>query len=72
MSKRSLDALHRELGGDPPPAFTRLQDSALEQLATALHDARQLQRQELDQALAQALEYVPALMRRPVRKILGL
>lgn len=65
-------ALTRELGAPPPAAFAELPAAELEQLAEALKAARQRQRSELDQALTHALEYVPALMRRPVRKILGL
>ena len=72
MSRTTLDALRHELGSEPPEIFARLPDAALESLGKALHAARQRQRQELDQALTHALEYVPALMRRPVRKILGL
>lgn len=65
-------ALQRELGSAPPPAFDALPAGTLEHLATALSAARLRQQAELDQALTRALEYVPALMRRPVRKILGL
>ncbi|WP_420464609.1 hypothetical protein [Panacagrimonas sp.] len=68
----ATDALRRELGSPPPAAFGALPDAVCKRLAEALRDARLRQQQELDQALTRALEYVPALMRRPVRKILGL
>ncbi len=64
--------LQRELGSAPPPAFDTLPAETLEHLATALNAVRLRQQAELDQALTGALEYVPALMRRPVSKILGL
>lgn len=65
-------ALRRELGSAPPAAFETLTAQDGDRLAEALKAARLRQQAELDQALTRALEYVPALMRGPVRKILGL
>lgn len=72
MSKAALDALKRELGGEPPAAIKTLDDGALSHLASAMREARTRQQQQLDQALSKALDHVPALMRGPIRKILGL
>lgn len=72
MARAELEQLARELGGDPPEAFAALPKDALSALTAALRAARSRQKNELDSALTKALEHVPALMRLPVRKVLGL
>ena len=71
-NRHALDALKRELGAPGPEAFAQLDAGALDALATQLRQARERQARQLDEALTRALEHVPALMRLPVRKILGL
>ena len=68
-SARTLSSL---LGTRVPDAIEELPRKQVETLARAFTAAREQQSRELDQALTRALEHVPALMRRPVRKILGL
>lgn len=72
MARADVEVLARELGGDPPESFNVLPSEAQQALIAALRAARTRQRNQLDQALTQALEHVPLLMRGPVRKILGL
>lgn len=71
MARADIELLARELGGDPPEAFHGLPREAQQALIAALRAARSRQKNQLDQALTQALEHVPMLMRGPVRKILG-
>jgi hypothetical protein len=72
MSRAALQALTRELGSDLPEAFAVLDEGDVLALTAALRVARQQQKAQLDEALTRALEHVPALMRGPVRRILGL
>lgn len=72
MAQRETSFLARELGGDPPEAFGVLSTGDLATLTSALRAARARQKVQLDEALTRALEHVPALMRLPVRKVLGL
>jgi hypothetical protein len=72
MARGDFEALARELGGDPPETFHALPPGAISALTVALRAARSRQKRQLDEALTAALEHVPALMRLPIRKILGL
>lgn len=72
MAATEVEALARELGSKPPAAFAALTPADLNALAGALRTARAHQKKQLDEALTRALEHVPALMRLPVRKVLGL
>jgi hypothetical protein len=72
MARADVETLARELGGDPPEAFNVLPKDALSALTAAMRAARARQSRQLDEALTKALEHVPALMRLPVRKVLGL
>jgi hypothetical protein len=72
MARSDFELLARELGGDPPETFQALPQDALSALTAALRAARSRQKKQLDEALTKALEHVPALMRMPIRKILGL
>lgn len=72
MARSDFEVLAKELGGDPPETFHALPPDALSALTAALRAARSRQKKQLDEALTKALEHVPALMRLPVRKVLGL
>jgi len=72
MARSDFELLARELGGDPPETFHALPADGLASLTAALRAARARQKKQLDEALTKALEHVPALMRLPVRKVLGL
>lgn len=72
MARSDFEALARELGGDPPETFHALPAEAITSLTVALRSARCRQKRQLDEALTAALEHVPALMRMPIRRILGL
>lgn len=72
MSKTAAKTLASEIGGRLPAEFDRLSEQQVQALSAAYLNARDRQSAELDEALSRALEHVPALMRRPVRKILGL
>lgn len=72
MSRNAAKKLASEVGGALPEAFNALDDAQIEVLRQAYVEVRQAQRRELDEALTGALEHVPALMRRPIRKILGI
>ncbi|TDU28463.1 hypothetical protein DFR24_2835 [Panacagrimonas perspica] len=72
MARSDFELLARELGGDPPETFHALPQDGLASLTAALRAARARQKKQLDEALTKALEHVPALMRLPVRKVLGL
>jgi hypothetical protein len=72
VSRGDFEALARELGGDPPETFRALPPGAIPALTVALRAARSRQKRQLDEALTAALEHVPALMRLPIRRILGL
>jgi hypothetical protein len=66
----AVDILEQELGGALPDGFVELTDEQLLTLADLLQDARALGQEELQDALEEALDIVPRLMRGPVRKIL--
>ncbi len=72
MPQTSLHRLSADLRADLPPELGSLRDDELVILHKAFTEARQQQAQEMDEALTKALEHVPAMMRGPVRKILGL
>ncbi|MGQ0622843.1 MAG: hypothetical protein ACT4QA_23550 [Panacagrimonas sp.] len=72
MTSKQTGPLAIELGRDPPAAFATLAADDLAALTSALRAARLRQSEQLDAALTRALEHVPALMRFPVRKVLGI
>lgn len=72
MPRADIEILARELGTDLPEAFDALSKSELAALTAAMRAARSRQKNQLDGALSKALEHVPALMRGPIRRILGL
>lgn len=66
-ARRSLKA---ELGDRVPDGLGTLTDAQRADVADRLHDARSRQSRALDVAIGDALEIVPRLLRRPVRRIL--
>lgn len=70
MTPSALSSLEAQLGDRVPDGLAALADEELIDVADRLHDARLRQTQALDAAIGEALEIVPRLLRRPVRKIL--
>jgi len=65
--------LEAELGAAPPPGLVKaLDDDALARLAGAIRATRRAQSQALAEAGEAGLRFVPALLRGPVKKIVGL
>jgi hypothetical protein len=71
MSKNGLKALESELGSPPPARVAALDDERLGELAGAIRAARHRQAAELTKASEQSLQFIPKLLRLPVRKVLG-
>jgi hypothetical protein len=63
------DAIERELGASPPSGLGRLTPEQRDDLAQAIRDARHRQAAALAAAGEQALELIPRLLRRPVRRL---
>lgn len=53
------------------PVIDRMSDDDTETLLTLMVDARTSLDSDIDQAVDRALEMVPALLRRPIRKVIG-
>jgi hypothetical protein len=70
MTPSARGRLEAELGDSIPQGLETLADEQLTDVADRLHEAKLLQSQALDAAIAQALEIVPRLLRGSVRKIL--
>ena len=66
----AVDILEGELGGPVPDGFQHLSDEQLLALADLLADARARGQEELHEGVEDSLNFVPRLMRGPVRKIL--
>jgi hypothetical protein len=66
-----LQALRRELGSPPPKGVAALADADLAALAAAVDAARAEQREAMAAASEAAFGHIPALLRRPLRKLLG-
>ena len=62
--------LAQELGGPPPQDIAVLKADEVGVLVEALQRARRHQKDQLKQAMEQALGHLPLLLRAPVRKIL--
>jgi hypothetical protein len=70
MRSEVRDVLRRRLGNDVR-ALDVLSDQELDELHTALENARKRQAKALAAASEESLGHLPALVRRSVRKILG-
>jgi predicted metal-dependent phosphoesterase TrpH len=68
------DALAKQLGGKQPPKglVATVDDADLERLAQTIHDARRRQGEALAASGEQALRIIPGILRRPVKKMLGM
>jgi hypothetical protein len=64
-------ALERQLGAKPPRGLRALSAEEIEDLATALGDARHRQTAALAEAGERALNRIPRLLRGPIRKVVG-
>lgn len=67
---RAVDTLERELGGPVPEGLEALSAAELATLADLLAAAKERQAHELTEGVEDSLNFVPRLMRGPVRKIL--
>lgn len=65
-----LRELRAELGGQVPDGLDALDGATLGLLLTQVRDAKAAQAQALDASIAKGLAAVPALLRRPVKKVL--
>jgi hypothetical protein len=66
-------ALEEQLGGPPPPGLVgTIGDADLGALARDIATTRRGQRQQLTEAGEAGLRHVPALLRTPVKRIVGL
>jgi hypothetical protein len=70
MSQTARRILKPELGGTVPGGLEGLTEEELTGFAAMLRAAKRRQSEELEAAVDEALEIVPRLLRRPVRKIL--
>jgi hypothetical protein len=70
-SDAAMRALRTELGGTGGEGLEALNPEELEALAQALRDTKRRQSAALRDASEGALNHVPALLRGPIRKILG-
>lgn len=71
MSNQAFQTLTRALhGAEPPEEMARLTEGQLEELAAAIETMHEHQEQALQQAMEDALSHVPAMLRKPVRRML--
>lgn len=66
----AADNLEHELGARLPDGLSVLSAAELERLTGLLRDAKRRQARELGEGVEESLDFVPRLMRGPVRKIL--
>ncbi|HEY5195919.1 MAG TPA: hypothetical protein VIJ51_02705 [Solirubrobacteraceae bacterium] len=70
MNENAERILKSELGGKAPRGMDGLTEADMAGFAGMLHDAKRRQSQELEEAVDQALEIVPRLVRGTARRIL--
>jgi uncharacterized protein involved in exopolysaccharide biosynthesis len=70
-AENEFEALRARLGGTPPGGLRVLAGPELEDLNTAIADARRRQGEALAAAGESALGYIPRLLRGPVRRVVG-
>jgi hypothetical protein len=70
MTQAARRILQSELGGTVPGGLDELTVEELSGFASILRVAKRRQSEQLEVAVDEALEIVPRLLRRPVRKIL--
>jgi hypothetical protein len=72
MGSDGTNALRAVLGGDPPPGLvSSLQDDELAELAATIQNARIRQSRALAAAGDKALGSLPAIVRGPVKRVVG-
>ena len=71
MGKEAAEGLEGQLGVKVPRGIAALDHDDREDLADAVRAARRRQSAELRRALDGALQYIPRLLRGPVRKVFG-
>jgi hypothetical protein len=70
-AEKEFGALHARLGAAPPESLRALSASELTDLVGAVDDACQRQGEALAAAGERALNYIPRLLRGPVRRVVG-
>jgi hypothetical protein len=70
MNENAERILKSELGGNVPHGMDGLTEADMAGFAAILHDAKRRQSKELEDAVDQALEIVPRLLRGTIRRIL--
>jgi hypothetical protein len=70
MNQNAERILKSELGGKTPHGMDLLAEADMAAFAGVLHDAKRRQSQALQDAVDQALEIVPRLLRGAIRRIL--
>ncbi len=70
-AQKEFDALRARLGDTPPASLRELAGPELEDLDTAIAEARRRQGEALAAAGERALGHIPRLLRGPVRRVVG-
>jgi ribosomal 50S subunit-associated protein YjgA (DUF615 family) len=70
-AEKEFEALRARLGDMPPAGLRALPGPQLEDLVTAITDARRRQGEALTAAGERALGHIPRLLRGPVRRVMG-
>jgi hypothetical protein len=70
MNENAERILKSELGGAAPHGLDNLTEADMAGFAAILHDAKRRQSRELQDAVDEALEIVPRLLRGTIRRIL--
>ncbi len=68
MAQKTLPELRQELGREAA-VLNKLDDAGQTRLLQLINDARQRQHREIKAAMEGALEFIPALLRGPVRAL---
>jgi hypothetical protein len=64
--------LANELHTTPPPEFAQLSDTDLARFTQLVADAKLKRDADVQEAIDESLTALPAMLRTPVRKVLGL
>jgi hypothetical protein len=68
-AEQEFKALHARLGAAPPESLRELEGSELTDLVSAIDEACQRQGEAMAAAGERALNYIPRLLRGPVRRV---
>jgi hypothetical protein len=69
--KEALREVESQLQATPPKRLSSLSEQELEDLASAIREARHRQAAELHAAGERAFDHIPWLLRGPIRKVMG-